>query len=1037
MNIAKLSVNNPVTANTLMIAVLLMGMFSLASLPREFLPDVNFNMVLVITVYPGTSPEEIEKLITTPIEDEIQDVDKIDFMTSKSSEGQSTIFVKFEDMPDGEFKTILQDLRSAVDRTPDLPEEAEDPLILDMATGEMMPVLQVTIAGELPEKRFKELVDELKDRILEITNVGKVEITGAREREIWVNVDPDKLYGYGFSIDRVAAALAASNLNLPGGTLKTGYSEFLVRTIGEYDRPRAIEDVIVRENPKGRHVKIGHFAGIEDTFEEARTTSFFNGRQGITLNVSKKKQGNTIQIVEKIKAVARAFETRHLPPGCSVLTSNDSSIQIKDALRKLSANAVMGMLFVVVLLCLFIGWRNALFAAIGIPLSLMCTFIFMQAVGSTLNTSSLFGLMMVIGIIVDDAIIIIENSYRYMQAGLKPRDAAILGTSEVLGPVFTACLTTIAAFLPLMLLPDIMGKFLRVVPIVVCLAITASLLEAFFILPAHISGWSGRGEHSAVRHRLITLLKRKYTEFLVFVLKLRYFVAGGALCALVGCVGMIGAGIIEIDLFTMEEISQFYVNVRMPEGTNLATTDRVLSDLQQRLNSLPEGEVENIVRNAGLLITDDEWIFNTAVGHIMVDLVEQKYRKRSIDDIVKYCRAVATDIPGPLSIEFRQLRAGPPRPKDVEVMVQGKFLTTIKDISGEIEGTLGRIPGVYGIRNNLDFGKKDLKVYIDEDRAALYGFDVLKIATSIRNAYEGNVATVYREGKDEIDVIVKYDPERVKTLEDVEQLKIATPQGKLIPLRNVASLSLEPGYTRIHHYKLDRTATITADVDTKVNAPVKVNQVLQKEVRAVIKKYPGYTVRFEGIFKKIKEQFSTLGQLLVLGILLIYIILGAQFKSYLQPVIILFTIPFAFIGTVGALIITGQPFSIVVLYGFIGLAGIAVNDAIVMLSFINNARKRGVGRWRSIVEAGRLRLRAIILTSVTTMFGVFPMAIGMGGKSELWAPMANTIFWGLAAATLFTLFVIPCVFTIIIDDIKGALTSSTQASPPKSRFSTS
>lgn len=1017
MNLARLSVNNPVTANTLMVAVLALGIFSLSSLPREFLPDINFNMALVITVYPGTSPEEIEKLITKPIEDEIKDIDKIDFISSNSSEGHSTVFIKFEDMPDDDFKITLQDLRSAVDKTPDLPDDAEDPFILDMATGEMMPVLQVTIVGDLPEKQSKRLADELKDRLLEIRNIAKVEITGTREREIWVNIDPAKLYGYGFSIEQVAAALGATNLNLPGGTLKVDYSEYLVRTIGEYDKPQAIQNVIVRTDPKGRHVKIGHIARVEDTFEDARTTSFFNGRPGVTLNISKKKKGNTIQIVETIKEVAGEFETDYLPPGCEILYSNDSSIQIRDALGKLSINAFLGMGFVVVLLCLFIGWRNALFAAIGIPVSLMCTFIFMQMAGRSLNTSSLFGLMMVIGIIVDDAIVIIENCYRYIQKGMKPREAAVLGTTEVLGPVFTACLTTIAAFLPLMLVPGIMGKFLRVVPIVVCLAITASMFEAFFILPAHIAEWSGVGERSPARRRLITKLRRRYTQVLTFVLKRRYAFVGSVFSVFVGSVALIVTGIIDVDLFAMEEISQFYVNVRMPEGSNLDSTNKVLSEIEEKLGSLPGNEVDSIVRNAGLIITQEEWIFNTAVGHVMVDLVEKKFRERSIDAIMKDCRKKLTDIPGPLSIEFRKLRAGPPRPKDVEVKVQGKFLSRLKEASDEIKERLAQIPGVYGTRNDLNFGKKDLKIYVDEDRAALYGLDILRIASSIRNAYEGKVATVFREGDEEIDVIVKYDPESVKNIEDIEQLKITTSQGELIPLQNVAHIQLEPGYTKIRHFKLDRTATVSADVDTEVNSVVKVNQKLQKMAREIIKKYTGYTLRFEGMFEEIKEQFSSLGQLFLLGVFLIYMILGAQFKSYMQPLIILFTIPFTFIGAVAALIITGQPFSMVILYGFIGLAGIAVNDAIVMLSFINNARRRGAGRWRSIVEAGRIRLRPVILTSLTTMFGVFPMAVGLGGKSEIWAPMANTIFWGLFAATILTLFIIPCVFTIIIDDI--------------------
>jgi multidrug efflux pump subunit AcrB len=1020
MNLARISVNNSVTVNTVMITVIVLGIMSLSKLPREYLPDLTFNMAIIVTTYPGTSPEDIEKLITIPIEDEIMDIDNIDFIMSKSSEGHSSIFIRFEDMSESDFKVIMQDLRSAVNETRDLPEDADDPNILEIETGELLPALQVTITGDLQETTLKELSDEFRDRLLEINHIGKVELTGIREREIWVNIDPDRLYSYGLSIEQVAQALQATNFNMPGGTLEAGGSEYLIRTMGEYDRPQAIQNVIVRSDPEGKHVKIGHIAQVKDTFERIRSLSFFNRKPGVSFNISKKRSGSTIAIVDQIKELAREFEDTRLPPGSRVLITNDSSIQIRDAIRKLGRNAIMGTIFVMTLLCLSVGWRNALFAGIGIPVSIMCTFIFMNIAGESVNTSSLFALMMVIGIIVDDAIIIIENCYRYIHMGLKPREAAIAGTTEVMGPVFTACLTTTAAFFPLMLLPDIIGKFLRVVPVIVCLALTASLCEAFLILPSHIAEWSGRGKKSHVRERVINRLRNIYTRKLTFVLKRRYIFVTAVFTTFLGCVLLIRFGIIDVDMYSADEISQFYVNVKMPEGTNLKNTNNVLTEIERRLvTTLPKHEVEAFVTNAGLVITDDEWIFSTSVGHIMVDLVDKYKRERSIDDIIRQCRKNLQSVAGPSSTEFRKLRAGPPISRDIEVKVVGKFLPKIKKASEEIKTRLSLIPGVYDISDDLNFGKKELKIYIDEDKAALYGLDLLRIASAIRNAYEGKVATVFREGDEEIDVVVKYDPEKVKNIDDIENIKIMNPQGKLILFRNLGSIKLEPGYTKIRHFKLDRAATVTASVDKRLNSTAKANLELQKTAQDIIKKYPGCRLRFEGAFREMREAFSSLGQLFVLGIFFIYVILGAQFKSYTQPFIILLTIPFAFIGAIIALIFTNNPFSIVVLYGFVGLAGIAVNDAIVMISFINNARRRGADRWRSIIESGRLRLRPIILTSITTMFGVLPLAIGLGGKSAIWAPMANTILWGLGFATMLTLFILPSVYTIIVDDIGG------------------
>jgi len=1026
MNLARISVNNPVTANILMVLIILLGINALFRLPREFLPNITFNMALIMTTYPGVSPEEIEKLITIKIEDAIEDVDKIDFITSKSTEGQSVLFVRFEDMSDTDFKFILQDIRSAVDSIDDLPEEADDPIVFEMATGEMIPVVFVTLSGNIPERQLKQIADDMKDRFFEINNIAKVELEGIREREIWVEVDPERMYSYRFSLERVVNALKATNINVPAGTLDISRSEYIVRTMGEYAKPQDLSKVIIQTDPSGHHVKIGSIAQIKDTFEKPRTFSFLNRKPGITLNLSKKSEGNTIAIVNEVKEIVSEFKN-NLPPGCDIALTNDSSIQIRDALGKLTLNAILGMLMVITLLYLFLGGRNALFAALGLPVALLCTFVFMQTVGESLNTSSLFALMMVVGIIVDDAIVIIENSYRYMQHGMKPKEAAVIGTMEVAAPVFTACLTTIAAFLPLMLLGDVMGKFLRVVPIVVCLSLTASLGEAFLILPAHISEWSGSTFQSKKRHLLINRLRRIYARHLVMILRKRYWFTGGVMVLILIGIMLLIARVIDKDLFISEEVSQFYINVSMPAGTNIYTTNKTLSEIERRVMSLPKNELSAIVTSPGKMITKREWIFDTSAGQIMVDLVDKKYRQRSMDEIISDIRTRLQDIPGIKSLDFTKLRAGPPTPSDVELKIQGKHFNTLEQIVALIERKLSTIKGVYDIADDFRTGKKDIKIYINEEKAAIYGLDVYQISMAIRNAYEGKVATVYREGDEEIDVVVKYQQQAVKSVEDVENLKIATKSGELIPFRNFATIKVEPGYTSIRRYKQERAITVTASVDRKLNSLEQVDKRLRQYVKEILKLFPGYKDRFESIFEEFQQYLTQLLKLFALGVFLIYFILGTQFKSYIQPIIILFAIPFAFLGAIIGILLTAlftasKPiFSIITLYGVIGLAGIAVNDAIVMVTFINNARAKGINHWRSIIQSGRLRLRAIILTSITTMFGVFPMMVGLGGKSEIWAPMASTIFFGLGSATLLTLFIIPSLYTIIVDDVVSRL----------------
>jgi multidrug efflux pump subunit AcrB len=507
------------------------------------------------------------------------------------------------------------------------------------------------------------------------------------------------------------------------------------------------------------------------------------------------------------------------------------------------------------------------------------------------------------------------------------------------------------------------------------------------------------------------------------VLRKRYWFSGGVMVLILISIILLISEAIDKDLFRTEEVSQFYVNVQMPAGTNIYATNKSLSEIERQIMSLSKKEISAIVTSPGMLIGKQEWTFDTSVGQIMVDLVEKEHRQRTMDEIINDIRPRLQDIPGIKSIDFSKLRGGPPTPSDVELRIQGKYFNTLEQISARIESKLSTIKGVYDIANDFHTGKKDIKIYINEEKAALYGLDVYQISMAIRNAYEGKVATVFREGDDEIDVIVKYAQQAVKSVKDVENLKIATSSGDLIPFRNFATVKVEPGYTSIRRYKQERAITLTASVDRKINSLERVDKILEQENKEILKSFPDYKIGSESIFREFKKYQTQLLQLLALGVFLIYFILGTQFKSYFQPLIIIFAIPFAFLGAIIGILLIGlstasKPvFSIITLYGIVGLAGIAVNDAIVMVTFINNARAKGTNRWRSIIQSGRLRLRAIILTSITTMFGVFPMMIGLGGKSETWAPMASTIFFGLACATLLTLFIIPSLYTIIIDDI--------------------
>lgn len=1013
MSIFKLSVKNPVLVNMVMLGIVVLGLYSYVTLPREEMPDINFNWIFIVTTYPGASAEEVEKLVTIPIEEEIQDVDKIDHISSTSSENNSMISVKFEMMSPEEFDKRLNDLRAELDKVTDLPEDSEDPFVFQLKTSTWLPMLSVVLYGDVPERVLKETAEEIKKDIEDIRDISKVTLAGVRDREIWIEVDPSRLEAYKLSIQDVVEAVRVTNLDMPGGTIATGRAEYLVRALGEAQGADEIGKIVIRRTPGSRGIRISDVAAVSDTLSEAETVTRLNGRKAVALMAQKKTEGNTIRLTDEIKELMADYESR-LPEGVQVAFTNDSSTRIRNSLQKLESNALLGMLFVIIILYVFIGFRNAFLAGIGIPISFMATFLFMKWYGESLSGNSLFGLVLVLGIIVDDAIVILENSYRYMQKGLSPSEAVLKGAPEVAVPVLSSILTTIAAFLPLMLMPGIIGEFMKIIPIVVSFALIASLIEAFFILPSHIADWGKVDKPGSRGDRFFDAVRSFYRRALVRILRRRYAAVGTVLFTAVLLGGIIP--LIGVDMFADEEVSQFYVRIRMPVGTRLEETDEVLSFIEQKALSLPEEEVSSITSVAGILNTDTETVVNTHVGEVTVDLVEERDRDRSSDQIMADLRDRIGDLAGLGYIKFARLPTGPPITKPIEVKVKGKYLDELENVADLVKKELASMPGVIDINDDFYQGKKEMRIRVDEQKAAVYGLTNLDIAMALRTAFEGSEVTSIMDGDEEVDIIVKFREDRANRLETLETMRVRSRAGALVPLSNVVSISWDRGIAEIKRFDLERAITVSADVDNDITDVSAVTKALEENFADIQSVYPGYSLTFEGEFEEFKEIFSDVGHLFLIGIAIILIILGSQFGSWIQPLIILFTIPFAFIGAMLGLLIGGNPFSIVTLYGMVALAGVALNDSIVLIDFINKSRReRGLGVWRAILTSGSTRLRPIMLTSLTTISGLLPMMIGLGGKSVVWQPLANTIVWGLLMATFLTLFIIPCLYAITVD----------------------
>jgi multidrug efflux pump subunit AcrB len=641
----------------------------------------------------------------------------------------------------------------------------------------------------------------------------------------------------------------------------------------------------------------------------------------------------------------------------------------------------------------------------------------MHRTGASFNGNSLFGLVLVLGIIVDDAIIIVENCFRHRQLGKGWRDAAIDGTSEVAGPVFAATATTIAAFLPVALLPGIMGKFLRVIPITVCLALAASLVEAFVILPSHFADWPLKGLTRGGEHGWLAGLKDAYERALRRVIRWRYFFALVLpMVLLAGAAGIIGrAG---VDMFSGEEVAVFQVRVKLPVGTNLETTSEVLEEFERAARALPRSEVRAVHATAGLIMTDADWVFRTYVGQLWLDLVPSYERSRTTDEIMGELREKVRGISGPTSVELAKLNTGPPMGKPVEVKVKGKYFAALEAAAEEIKVALGEMDGVTDIGDDFDRGKREVRLRVDPERAALHGLTIGQVGMAVRSEVEGEIADVMYDGDEEIEIRVKVDRSTFERPEDFLRLPIRTPAGDTVSLGSLAGYSMEPSYAEIRRYKQDRAITVFAGVDKARTTSPAVNQAISERFEDIAKRHPGVSLDFSGEFEEFKTSLLGLVQLFAFGILAIIAILATQFRSYTQPFVILLAIPMAFVGACLGVLLSGNPFSLITMFGFIALAGVAVNDAIVLIAFVNNLRAEGVAAVEAVVRAGRMRLRPIILTSVTTIAGLVPMAVGLGGYSLTWAPLANTIVWGLAVGTFLTVFLIPAAY-LIVDDVAG------------------
>jgi len=997
---------------------------------REIFPNVDFDVVSVSTIYPGATPLDVEKLITVPIEKELKEVDGIKEIRSSSSQGASFITIEL-DPDEKDKKKIINDIKSAVDRVKDLPRDInEDPIVIEISTKQY-PVIEVSLSGDMTEAKLQAYADALEDQLEDAYGVAKIEKSGYRDREIQVHVDPKKMRDKYVSFDEIEEALSSRNVSIPAGEINTKNTEYSIRTTGEFSTAKEVENIIIRANDVGNWLRIKDVAEVKDSFKKEDIIYKTLGTRSINLLVKKKGSGDAIRIVDEIKKVCDQF-LENCPDKLEISYVNDYSFFARRRLNVLKNNGWASLILITIAMLLFLQRRVAFMTILGIPIAFLATFVIMNMMGITINLISMFGLIIVLGMLVDDGIIVAENSYRYLEEGLPPRKAAIKGTEEVMRAVTTAVFTTIAAFSPLLFMTGIIGKFIRNIPTVLIIALLASLGEALIILPSHLTDfvkmkYDSQGKPMGLVKDMpwFKAIVRFYGKIVTGAIRRKYKVVAGFTLILLVC-AFLAFNVIKFILFPPAGINFFFIRAEAPIGTPLEKTNELILPVEKIVSKIPKEDMDTFVTSVGEISEDRHDPFAGQASHLVqttVYLPPEADRKRNADDIIDDIREDIEKVKGFTDIRFDRAESGPPVGKAVEAKIRGENFETLDVIAKEYMDYLKTIDGTTDIAWDHKPGKEEIRIKVDNDKATLSGLNVSRIAKTVRSVFEGSIATKIKpvKAEEETDVTVMFPEESSGDINIFKNILIRNKFGNLIPLKNVASIEKVPGTTTIHHLDGKRVVTASANVDTDKITSLKVNNLLEKKFKDISRKHMGYSVKYGGEHEESMDSLISLLKAFFYAFLIIYLILASSFKSLIQPLIIMLAIPFGLIGVVIAFLVHGLPLSFMAILGIVGLNGIVVNDSIVLVDFINKLRREGIDRRSSIIKAGQMRLRPVLLTTITTVGGLSTVAYGIGGKDPFLVPMALSICWGIAFATMLTLIVIPCIYSIV-DDIALKLT---------------
>ncbi|NWL15445.1 efflux RND transporter permease subunit [Pseudoalteromonas sp. Scap03] len=1012
---------NHVAANLLLVTLLLSGLFSLSSkIPLEVFPSFETDMISVGVSLRGATPEDVEQGVTIRIEEAVQDLEGIKQIFSRSSEGSGSVTIEVESGYDP--RELLADIKSRVDAINTFPGDAEKPIVA--LAERKREVIAVTVSSDYGEKETREYAETVRDQILRLPNVTQVELSGVRDYELAIEVSQDTLRQYNLSLAQISSAIANSSSDISAGNLKTEGGDVLISSKGQAYRKDEFASIVVKNQADGTIIRLGDIATIKDDFEETPVRTRFNGKQAAFIDVYRIGPQSAITVADDVKNYIEEQQAT-LPQGFKLSYWDDDSELVKSRIATLTSNALQGGILVLALLTLFLRPAIAFWVFIGIPVSFMGAFIAMPIFGVTLNIMSLFGFILVLGIVVDDAIVTGENVYTHLKTAKSGEQAAILGTQEVATPVTFGVLTTVAAFLPLAFIEGARGALFAQIPVVVIPVLLFSLIESKFVLPAHLKYIKLRhqkGEPSkleAIQQRFADGFESAILKYYQPILNtaLRHKLATVSLFVGVFFIilTMITSGWTKFIFFPRIPSETVRVNLTLPTGTPFEVTNKYVIDMSEKAQQLQDkyrdpNTGESVILNILATTGGRGGASNSGAVRFEITPAEQRESDIGSRELASEWRDLIGVIPGAESLTFRAEIGRSSDPIDVQL--SGTSLTILQDVADNIKNRLATYPTVFDIADSMSDGKEELRIELTQQGLAL-GLNRVNVAGQVRNSFFGSQVQRIQRGRDDVRVMVRLPIDERRSVADLQNILINTPDGGSVPLSHVATLTAGQSPSTINRIDRYRTLNVTADIE-KNNTNMTVLQAdLAQYLDELMQQYPGVEYKLEGEAKEQRESFGSLAWALVFVFFIIYALLAIPFKSYMQPIIVMSVIPFGMIGAVVGHWIMGMDLTIMSLLGMLALIGVVVNDSLVLVDFINKKRSEGGDLIEAVKLAGASRFRPVMLTSLTTFIGLMPLLFEKATQAQFLIPMAVSLGFGIIFATFITLLLVPVNYMLM------------------------